>query len=82
MKMNGFMVILVLGLVVCGCLVYRHQHRTPPSTVPAVMRPAADNLRTVNAWQESIKLTPAVKLDWREPLRREEEKQRPEEGRN
>ena len=81
MKMNGFMVILVLGLVVCGCLVYRHQHRTPPSAVPAVMHPA-DSLRPVNAWQESIKLTPAVKLDWREQLRREEGKQRPQEGRN
>ena len=81
MKMSGLIVILCVGLVVCGCLVFRHRHRTPTGAAPVALRAAGD-LRSVDAWQESIKLAPATNLDWREKLRREEEKQRPQEGRN
>jgi len=85
MKMSGFVVILVLGLAICGLLVWRHATRAPASSAPVGPAPVirrADDLRPVDAWQQGIKLAPAEKLDWREKLRREEEKQRPWEGRN
>ena len=81
MKMSSLIVILCIGLVVCGCLVFRHHPRTPTSAAPVAPRATGD-LRPVDAWQESIKLAPATNLDWREKLRREEQKQRPQEGRN
>ena len=88
MKMSGFIFMLLLGLAVCAFLVRRHGQRAPVPPVPsAVAGPRADDLRPVDAWQRSLKLTlpsddsPDTKR-LLEKLRREEEKQRPWEGRN
>lgn len=75
MKMSGCIVILLAGLLVCGCLVYR-QHQRPPATMAATAQRPAD------AWPQGIALTSIENPDWREKLRREEAKQRPQEGRN
>ena len=88
MKMSGFIVMLLLGLAVCAYLVRVHgrQVSTPPAA-SALAAPRADDLRPVDAWQRSLKLTmpnddsPETKR-LMEKLRREEEKQRPWEGRN
>ena len=74
MKMSGCIVILLAGLLVCGCLVYRH-HQRPPATTATTQRPA-------EAWPQGSALTPIENPDWREKLRREEARQRPQEGRN
>ena len=39
MKMSGFIVMLLAGLVVCGCLIYRHQYRTAEGAAPVGQRP-------------------------------------------
>ena len=75
MKMSGCIVILLAGLFVCGCLVYR-QHQRPRATM------AVTTQRPADTWPQGITLTPIENSDWREKLRREEAKQRPQEGRN
>ncbi len=73
-------VILIVGLATSGYLVHRHYRRTMPSP------DTARELRAVNAWQRGIRLDPRTDytLDAaaREKLQREEERQRPWEGRN
>ena len=88
MKMSGFIVMLLLGLAGCAYLVRRHGQRVPaPPAASALAAPRADDLRPVDAWQRSLKLTmpgddsPDTKR-LMEKLRREEQKQRPWEGRN
>ena len=81
MKMSGFIVMLLAGLVVCGCLIYRHQYRLAEGAAPVGQRPVND-LRPSDLGQQSSKLASPGHPDWREKLRREEEKQRPSEGRN
>jgi hypothetical protein len=73
------LVILILGLAVSGYLVHRHPRRVSPAT------PTRD-LHAVDAWQRGIRLDPRTDYSLtaaaREKLRREEERQRPQEGRN
>lgn len=83
-----FAVILIVGLVVAGYLVHRHQRRValPPAIAPAAATEVRD-LHAVDTWQRGIRLDTRfdyTKLDpaIREKLRREEERQRPQEGRN
>jgi len=64
-----------------GCLIYRHRNRPAEGAAPVGRRPA-DDLRPSEAGQQSGKLASPGHPDWREKLRREEEKQRPSEGRN
>jgi hypothetical protein len=90
MKMSGFILVLVLGLAVCGLLVHRHGRRVSGSPATIVAAPArfdTDDLRPVDAWQRGLKLSlptdnSAASQALRGKLQREEEKQRPEEGRN
>lgn len=91
MKMSGFIFILLLGLAVCAYLVRRHDRQAPVRPAASVVAaPRADDLRPVDAWQRSLKLTmprddtPDTQrlMGLKEKLRREEEKQRPWEGRN
>lgn len=77
--------IFIVGLVVAGYLVHRHQRRFAPPAPPVATE--AHDLRAVEQWQRNIRLdtrTDYTKLDpeTREKLRREEERQRPQEGRN
>ena len=92
-RMNLFVIVLVAGLAVCGWLVLRHARRVPMApTPPPSAQSARDprDLHAVDVWQAGIKLdpntdyTPAARAKQRlmEKLRREEEKQRPQEGRN
>jgi len=81
MKMSGFIVMLLAGLVVCGCLIYRHRPRAAEAAAPVGQRPV-DDLQPSDAGQQSIITTPPSHPDWREKLRLEEKKQRPSEGRN
>ncbi len=75
--MKVFAFLLLVGLAVSGWLVHRHWRRTVPPAVRATP-PAVDT------WQRSIRLD--SRTDYtdplREKLRREEERQRPQEGRN
>lgn len=83
-----FACILIIGLAVAGYLVHRHHRRvaSPMPVAPAMATDARD-LRAASAWQRNIRLDTRfdyTKLDpeTREKLRREEERQRPQEGRN
>lgn len=79
-KMIPYLLALLAGLALGGWLVRRHQKRVP---APAELRPA-------DAWQGSIRLdrggayTPdeAARRRLQEKLKAEEERQRPQEGRN
>jgi len=75
--MKTFAILILAGLAVSGWLVHRHWRRALPPAVRTAS-PAMD------AWQKSIRLD--VKTDYADPLleklRREEERQRPQEGRN
>lgn len=79
-KMSLYLLALLAGLALCGWLVRRHQKRVPVSL----------DLRPADAWQGSIKLdrggsyTPAEAAQKRllEKLEAEEQRQRPQEGRN
>lgn len=79
MKMNCFIIALVAGLAVCGLLVIRHQRRTVTPVQHQQIKP-------VDTWQNSIRLDPVRSYhrdgELLEKLRREEERQRPQEGRN
>jgi hypothetical protein len=88
MKMSGFIVMLLLGLAVCAYLVRVHGRPVPvPPAASALAAPRTDDLRPVDAWQRSLKLTtpnddsPETK-HLMEQLRREEARQQPQEGRN
>lgn len=92
-RMNLFAIVLVAGLAVGGLLVLRHARRlpaAPPAPEQAYATRDARDLRAVDAWQAGIKLDPntdytpdaLAKRRLVEKLRREEEKQRPQEGRN
>lgn len=81
MKMSLFIVVLLGGLAVCGLLVVRHHRRT---AAPAPAR--SEGFKPVDNWQQGIRLDPARgyrrDLDLLERLKREEERQKPQEGRN
>lgn len=72
-----FTLLLLIGLAASGWLVHRHWRRNTPLATHAVSS-AAD------AGQKSIRLD--LRTDYNDPLleklRREEERQRPQEGRN
>lgn len=80
--MKVFTLILIAGLAVCGWLVQRHHRRVTPA--PAAKR----EVQTVDAWPRSLRLD--TRTDYAtgatdpllEKLRREEKRQRPQEGRN
>ena len=79
MKMNGFIITLLAGFVGCGYLIYRQRNCPAGPSTPVVPRPA-DELRPIDAWQK--KNAPWGNFDWREKLRCEEARQRPQAGRN
>ena len=88
MKMSVFVILLLAGLAVCGFLVRRHSTRLPADAAPAPR--SVDPLPPVDAWQQSIRLAPVGHYHadseagrrLLEKLRHEEERQRPQEGRN
>ena len=88
MKMNAFLILLLAGLVVCDLLVRRHRTQMPAGTT-ATSR-GVGPLAPVDAWQEGIHISPmgTYRADTEaarrlmDRLRREEERQRPQEGRN
>lgn len=80
MKMTWFLILFLAGLGVCGVIVHRHYRRITPA-------PHAETLRPVDRWQRNIRLAPpggytTGQQRLLEKLRREEERQRPQEGRN
>lgn len=80
MKMSAFPLLLVAGLFVCALLIRRHRQSVPVDAALVVRH--IEDLRTMDAWPQILIIAPAAGVDWREKLRREEEKQRPWEGRN
>ena len=88
MKMSVFVILLLAGLAVCGFLLRRQPPRVPAGAVPAPR--GVEPLQPVDAWQQSIRLAPVGHYHadseagrrLLEKLRREEERQRPQEGRN
>ena len=88
MKMSAFVVLLLAGLAVCGLLVRRHTARLPAGAASAPR--SAEPVSPVDAWQQGIQLAPVgdyhadseAARRLMEKLRREEERQRPQEGRN
>jgi hypothetical protein len=88
MKMSALVILLLAGLAVCGFLLRRQAPRVPAGA--ASVPPRAENLQPVDAWQQSIRLAPVgdYQADEKtrrrliETLRREEDRQRPQEGRN
>jgi hypothetical protein len=81
MKMSGFIAMLLAGLVLGGCLFHRHRQRAVAHATPVAPRPA-DDLRAVRERPQDSKLALQGDFDWRGKLRREEERQRPQERRN
>lgn len=79
MKMSVFIIVALGGLAGCGWLVFRHHRRV---SLPA----PTELVRPVDVWQRKIRLDPVrpyrTDEQLREKLRREEERQRPQEGRN
>jgi hypothetical protein len=84
-KMTPILIIVVLGLLVGGVFLFRELRRAP------LMPPDYDHpAKPVNDWQRSIKIDPRTdytgagskKAPVPERLRMEEQRQRPEEGRN
>jgi len=84
-KMTPILIIVVLGLLAGGVLLIRELRRAP------LMPPDYDQpVRPVNDWQRSIKIDPRTDYTGVRPenapiperLRLEEQRQRPEEGRN
>ena len=88
MKMSGFILVLLLGLTACAYLVRRHDRPVPAlPAAPTPRAPRQEDLRPVDAWQRSLAIAPSTACPagtqrLREQLRREDEKQRPQEGRN
>jgi hypothetical protein len=88
MKMSAFVILLLAGLATCGILLRRPAPRVPTGAAP--VPPRVENLQPVDVWQQSIRLAPAgdyqadeaARRRLIEKLRREEERQRPQEGRN
>lgn len=86
--MTGFFVILLVGLVVSGCLIYRHHVRTA-GIAGASPQPPTD-LSPGGGWQPDNEVISTAPVTWEsigrarvlERLRKEEEKQRPQEQRN
>ena len=74
-------VILLAELVLFGWLVYRHRQRPAGRTVRIVPRTAND-LKPEDVMQANLIIVLPGNLDWREKIRREEQAQRPQEGRN
>lgn len=79
------------GVAVCGYLVIRHVKRTPAVMPTPPVRaerdaPEAREFQAIQKMENTIKIAPlgddTTGLRLRIKLRREEEKQRPEEGRN
>jgi hypothetical protein len=88
MKMSTFVILLLAGLAVCGLLMRRHSARVPAGVTSAPR--GAEPVAPVDAWQQGIQLAPVGSYHadteaarrLMETLRREEERQRPQEGRN
>jgi len=84
-KMTPILIIVVLGLLVGGVFLFRELRRAPLMP-PDYGHPA----KPVNDWQRSIQIDPRTdytgagskKAPVPERLRMEEQRQRPEEGRN
>lgn len=84
-RLRMFTVLLIAGVFVCGLLVLRHAVQTAaPEPPPGNEDPTeAQQMRTVNDWQRGIRLDSLPEYENAlEKLRREERRQRPEEGRN
>lgn len=85
-KMILSFLILVVGLGVCGYLVHRHHRRTPAVKSPS----GASEHRPMNQWQQGIQLDgrtdytnqTKAERELHEKLRLEEQRQKPQEGRN
>ena len=88
MKMSAFLILLLAGLVVCGLVIRRHRTQVPAAATAAPQN--VGRAAPVDAWQEGIHLSPmgTYRADTEaarrlmDRLRREEERQRPQEGRN
>jgi hypothetical protein len=80
MKMSALVLMLVAGLGGWAWLIRRHR-QSVPAEAPLVVRQIED-LRPVEAWPQIVIIAPATGVHWREKLRREEQRQRPQEGRN
>lgn len=82
-RMIPFALIIVVGLAVSVWILRREIRRTSLEKVA----PKAE-LREFDQWQRAIRLAPpgdyksGHDAEWREKLRREEERQRPQEERN
>jgi hypothetical protein len=88
MKMSAFVILLLAGLAVCGLLVRRHTARVPSGAASAPR--STGSASPVDAWQQGVQLAPVGSYHadseaarrLMEKLRREEERQRPQEGCN
>jgi hypothetical protein len=89
MKMSSLFILLAVVLILCACWLRSTPRRSDLGGAPAA--PARrDDHRALNAWQGAIKLdagsgyAPDAETTRRlqEKLQREEQRQRPQEGRN
>lgn len=88
--MHYLTVAFVIALAVCAFLVRRHARRIAPVMPTAAEQPTATNSAPIDLLQNGVKLDP--RTDYRidaeakqrlmEKLRREEIRQKPQEGRN
>ncbi len=88
MKMTSLLVVLLIGLVLCAVWLRLSPRRATVTATPPPPNPARDDHRVLNAWQAGITFDPRNDYDaearrrMMEKLKREEERQRPWEGRN
>jgi hypothetical protein len=89
MKLSSLLIVLAVVLILCACWLRFTPRRSGPDGTPTA--PARrDDHRALNAWQGAIKLDPGsgyapdaeTTRRLQEKLRREEQRQRPQEGRN
>lgn len=78
-----FAVWLIAGILICGFIVLRQGARTAPFAPKETDRSEPNPLQAVDDWQRRIRLDANPDYtDAMATLRREERRQRPEEGRN
>lgn len=80
MKMTVFIFILIAGLVLAAVLVRRQPHGVRPRPVPAAVD--GERRETLRAGEADPASAATGESGWSARLRREEERQRPWEGRN
>ena len=87
-RMTIYILMMGTGVAVCGYLVIRHARRTPAAQPMQTQRGARDprEFQAIRKMESTIRIAPLgddmTGLRLKSKLRREEERQQPQEGRN